>query len=82
MGPCNAIAIQVSYTKKALKTALHKSYEIKPLNVITAKYTASQKKNNKEIHHRGLTKQIGCHYCSVLYVSAGNKLFIPKWCSE
>lgn len=47
MGLCNAIAIQVSHIKKALKSTLYKSYEIKLLNVITAKYTAWPKKIKK-----------------------------------
>ncbi len=38
-------------------------------------------------HHLDLTKQIGKSlsldsYCLDYYVSAGNKLFNPNWCSE
>ncbi len=38
-------------------------------------------------HHLDLTKQLGKNlpldnYCMYNYVSAGNKLFNPNWCSE
>ena len=41
----------------------------------------------KKSHHLDLTKQIGTsllldNYCMGDYISAGNKLFNPNWCSE